>query len=146
MLFNCGEDAQRQLLKQPQIVHGRVNRIFVTSNSSENIYGIPGKSLHALTQQGVRLCVRADDFSLPLSALLGLSAVRLPFSLSTNCVACPNFLLPCTFFFCLIQLPLCVVCCRQSHHLKQAPSETRQTLYCHSGQHKTRVVVTKYMK
>ena len=43
MLFDCGEDAQRQLLKQPQIVHGRVNRIFVTSNSSENIYGIPGK-------------------------------------------------------------------------------------------------------
>ena len=43
MLFDCGEDAQRQLIKQPQIVHGRVNRIFVTSNSSENIYGIPGK-------------------------------------------------------------------------------------------------------
>ncbi|DBA74831.1 TPA: hypothetical protein ACH3X2_009173 [Trebouxia sp. C0005] len=42
MLFDCGEDAQRQLIKQPQIVHGRVNRIFVTSNSSENIYGIPG--------------------------------------------------------------------------------------------------------
>ncbi|KAL0052085.1 hypothetical protein WJX82_007711 [Trebouxia sp. C0006] len=42
MLFDCGEDAQRQLIKQPQIVHSRVNRIFVTSNSSENIYGIPG--------------------------------------------------------------------------------------------------------
>ncbi len=43
MLFDCGEDAQRQLIRQSQIVHGRVNRIFVTSNSSANIYGIPGK-------------------------------------------------------------------------------------------------------
>lgn len=43
MLFDCGEDSQRQLLKQPQIVHGRVNRIFVTQLSSTNIYGIPGE-------------------------------------------------------------------------------------------------------
>lgn len=127
MLFNCGEDAQRQLLKQPQIVHGRVNRIFVTSNSSENIYGIPGKSLHATTQQGVRFCVRVDGFPLPSSALLGLSAVRLPFS--TNCVACPNFLLPCTFFCCLMQLPVCDVCCRQTHHLKQGRSVTTGSLF-----------------
>ena len=43
MLFDCGEDAQRQLLKQPQIVHGKVNRIFVTDLSSTSIYGIPGE-------------------------------------------------------------------------------------------------------
>lgn len=43
MLFDCGEDSQRQLLKQPQIVHGKINRIFVTDLGSTNIYGIPGK-------------------------------------------------------------------------------------------------------
>ena len=45
MLFNCGEDVQRQLMAQPQITHGRINRIFITDLSSANINGLAGESL-----------------------------------------------------------------------------------------------------
>ena len=43
ILFDCGEDAQRQLMQQPQLGHSRIHRIFVTWNSCLNIYGLPGK-------------------------------------------------------------------------------------------------------
>lgn len=43
MLFDCGDDAQRQLMQQPQLGHIRINRIFITSCSSENIFGLPGE-------------------------------------------------------------------------------------------------------
>ena len=56
MLFDCGEDSQRQLLKQPQIVHGKINRIFVTDLGSTNIYGIPGKQHFLLCWNNTVVC------------------------------------------------------------------------------------------
>lgn len=72
MLFDCGEDSQRQLAKQPQIVHGKINRIFVTDLSSTNIYGIPGK-------QHIYCYVL-----LAMQPICGSAAA---------CIACPVFLL-----------------------------------------------------
>ena len=41
-LFDCGEDTQRQVHKQPLIRHGRVDRIFITNRRSMNTLGLPG--------------------------------------------------------------------------------------------------------
>ncbi|KAK9829871.1 hypothetical protein WJX72_008356 [[Myrmecia] bisecta] len=41
-LLDCGEDTQRQLMRQPHIRHGKIDRIFITSLDGENILGLPG--------------------------------------------------------------------------------------------------------
>ena len=41
-LFDCGEDTQRQIHKQPLIRNGRVDRIFLTNRRPENWTGLPG--------------------------------------------------------------------------------------------------------
>lgn len=41
-LFDCGEDTQRQVHKQPLIRHGKLDRIFITNASASNILGLPG--------------------------------------------------------------------------------------------------------
>lgn len=42
-LFDCGEDTQRQMHRQPLIRHGKVDRIFITNCRSSNILGLPGQ-------------------------------------------------------------------------------------------------------
>lgn len=41
-LFDCGEDTQRQVHKQPMIKNGKVDRMFITNKRSSNILGLPG--------------------------------------------------------------------------------------------------------
>lgn len=41
-LFDCGEDTQRLVHKQPLIRHGKLDRIFITNRRSSNILGLPG--------------------------------------------------------------------------------------------------------
>jgi ribonuclease BN (tRNA processing enzyme) len=41
-LFDCGEDSQRQVHRQPLIRHGKVDRIFITNRRANNILGLPG--------------------------------------------------------------------------------------------------------
>ncbi len=41
-LFDCGEDSQRQVHKQPLIRHGKMDRVFITNRRASNILGLPG--------------------------------------------------------------------------------------------------------
>ena len=41
-LFDCGEDSQRQVHKQPMIRHGKLDRIFLTNRRANNVLGLPG--------------------------------------------------------------------------------------------------------
>ena len=41
-LFDCGEDTQRQLLRQALVRPGKIDRIFVTRASAETSFGLPG--------------------------------------------------------------------------------------------------------
>lgn len=41
-LFDCGEDTQRQLLKQALVRPGKIDRIFVTRASGDSAFGLPG--------------------------------------------------------------------------------------------------------
>lgn len=43
-LFDCGEDSQRQVHKQPLIRHGKMDRVFITNRRANNILGLPGTS------------------------------------------------------------------------------------------------------
>lgn len=44
-LFDCGEDSQRQVHRQPLIRHGKMDRIFITNRRANNILGLPGNPL-----------------------------------------------------------------------------------------------------
>ena len=41
-LFDCGEDTQRQLLRQALVRPGKVDRVFITRASAETSFGLPG--------------------------------------------------------------------------------------------------------
>lgn len=41
-LFDCGEDTQRQLLKQALVRPGKIDRVFVTRASGDAAFGLPG--------------------------------------------------------------------------------------------------------
>lgn len=41
-LFDCGEDTQRQLLKQALVRPGKIDRFFVTRASGDAAFGLPG--------------------------------------------------------------------------------------------------------
>lgn len=41
-LFNCGEDSQRHLYRQPFIRHRKIERIFITRRHADNLTGLPG--------------------------------------------------------------------------------------------------------
>ena len=43
-LFDCGEDTQRQLLRQALVRPGKIDRIFITRRSAETCFGLPGWS------------------------------------------------------------------------------------------------------
>ena len=41
-LFECGEDTQRQLLRQPLVRPGKIDRIFLSRASADCVLGLPG--------------------------------------------------------------------------------------------------------
>jgi len=41
-LFECGEDTQRQLMRQPLVRPGKVDRIFLSRATAECVLGLPG--------------------------------------------------------------------------------------------------------
>jgi ribonuclease BN (tRNA processing enzyme) len=41
-LFDAGEDAQRQLLRQALVRTGKLDRIFLTGSSASSVLGLPG--------------------------------------------------------------------------------------------------------
>ena len=43
-LFDCGEDTQRQLLRQALVRPGKIDRIFITRRLAETCFGLPGGS------------------------------------------------------------------------------------------------------
>ena len=45
-LFDCGEDTQRQLLKQALVRPGKIDRFFVTRASGDSAFGLPGMHLY----------------------------------------------------------------------------------------------------
>jgi len=47
-LFECGEDTQRQLMSQPLVRPGKVERIFLSRASAECVLGLPGAGLLSL--------------------------------------------------------------------------------------------------
>lgn len=48
-LFDCGEDTQRQLLKQALVRPGKIDRIFVTRASGDCAFGLPGMAPLAMS-------------------------------------------------------------------------------------------------
>ncbi len=48
-LFDCGEDTQRQLLKQALVRPGKIDRVFVTRASGDSAFGLPGMHQHFLS-------------------------------------------------------------------------------------------------
>lgn len=41
-LFDCGEDTQRQLLRQALVRPGKIDRVFITRAAAETSFGLPG--------------------------------------------------------------------------------------------------------
>ncbi len=41
-LFDCGEDTQRQLLRQALVRPGKIDRVFITRALAETSFGLPG--------------------------------------------------------------------------------------------------------
>ena len=62
-LFDCGEDTQRQLLRQALVRPGKIDRIFITRRSAETCFGLPGgpQSFPQSHFSRVRLCLRVPS-------------------------------------------------------------------------------------
>lgn len=74
-LFDCGEDTQRQLLRQALVRPGKIDRVFITRASAETAFGLPGVSVDFRScimplnsaLKTSEFCIQPEDFLAPCS-------------------------------------------------------------------------------
>ncbi|KAK9827696.1 hypothetical protein WJX81_001407 [Elliptochloris bilobata] len=71
-LFECGEDTQRQLLRQPLVRPGKIDRIFLSRASAECVLGLPGMLCTASSAREMGL--DASDIPIHVYGPPGLAA------------------------------------------------------------------------